>query len=569
MRALIQADCYANRSVQLTIVAITWIALLAQNGVPCRAAPGAADPDARMEQIEEQTESFANALLDLSVAVRAGDSSRIGAHFAEQVQGTPFPRQRGELRHETKWIHRGSWPLASEDRLLTHAEMVGSLCTFLNGFSQVEDARFKVKKSAVQPHDAQIDAGIALWLVARDAQGRREWVRGKARVSARQGPEGGWRITRFALSSLDSMVSVREIFSEVSQPAGLSASAPHFLERSDPGFAAYGAAVADVDGDGFVDICITAPQGNSLYLNQGNGTFVDRAEAVGAKFLRTTSVAPLFLDYDNDGDQDLFLSSIGEQVLLENRLKPDGKLVFWDISDSAGVARSAVGFSAVAGDVNQDGKPDIYVACYNRYGEILPDRWDGATNGNPNLLFVSQADGTFREVAAEWGVANTGWSYAAQFADIDTDGDLDLYVANDYGGGNALYVNSGKRFHDLAAKRGVVDHGYGMGVSFGDYDNDGDVDLHVTRMSSTAGRRILARFSNEELPHKGVLENLAAGNALYENLGQGSYREVSAEAGPFSGGWAWGGGFFDMDNDGWQDLYTPNGFISGKTLKDT
>ena len=124
-------------------------------------------------------------------------------------------------------------------------------------------------------------------------------------------------------------------------------------------------------------------------------------------------------------------------------------------------------------------------------------------------------------------------------------------------------------FRDVAAERGVSDHGYGMGVSLSDYDNDGDLDLHVTRMSSTAGRRILSRSETAELPSRERLGVLAAGNALYQNQGDGHFLEVSAQAGPFSGGWAWGGGFVDIDNDGWEDLHTPNGFLSGNSLNDT
>jgi hypothetical protein len=88
-------------------------------------------------------------------------------------------------------------------------------------------------------------------------------------------------------------------------------------------------------------------------------------------------------------------------------------------------------------------------------------------------------------------------------------------------------------------------------------------------MSSTAGKRILSRLGTGELPSKDRLKIMAAGNALYENLGDGHFRDVSNQAGPFSGGWAWGGGFIDIDNDGREDLFTPNGFISGSSLKDT
>ena len=220
------------------------------------------------------------------------------------------------------------------------------------------------------------------------------------------------------------------------------------------------------------------------------------------------------------------------------------------------------------GDDVVDGRADIYVASYNHYGRVTPDSWFRASNGQPNLLLLSQADGTFRDRAREWGVEDPRWSYAPAFADLDRDGRPDLYVANDFGE-NGLYLHRGDRFREEAAERGVVDPGNGMGVSFGDYDNDGRLDLHVTNMSSTAGNRILSRLFPGAAPRQNVLVKLASGSNLYRNTGQGHFQDVTAEVGPFSGGWAWGGGFLDFDNDGWEDLYTPNGFISGKSMKDT
>jgi hypothetical protein len=103
-----------------------------------------------------------------------------------------------------------------------------------------------------------------------------------------------------------------------------------------------------------------------------------------------------------------------------------------------------------------------------------------------------------------------------------------------------------------------------MGVSFGDFDNDGDFDLHVTRMSSKAGNRILDRLQGVD-----GLKPLASGNSLYENVRDKSFRDISKTAGPLPAGWGWGGGFLDIDNDGLLDLHTPNGFMSGHSMKDT
>jgi hypothetical protein len=366
---------------------------------------------------------------------------------------------------------------------------------------------------------------------------------------------------------MESTIATLDIFSEISTPAGVARSVPPYGTPGNSGFVWHGAAAADFDRDGWIDLFVTAADRNYLYLNDRAGRFRDASDDAGVKLL-ATGVAPLSLDFDNDGDQDVFISSVGSQILFENRLAPDGRLEFRDISLEAGVASQAIGFSAVAGDVNNDGRPDIYVTSYNRYGQITPDSWFQATNGTPNLLFINQGDGTFKEEAARWGVDDRRWSYAAEFVDIDADGKLDLYVANDFGE-KGLYINKGDRFTDEARERGALDPGNGMGASFGDFNNDGFLDLHATNMSSTAGNRILSRLFPQSSAKDNVLKKLAAGNNLYVNIGNGCFRDVTSDVGGFSGGWAWGGGFIDFDNDGWSDIFTPNGFISGKSMKDT
>ncbi|MDQ3805961.1 MAG: VCBS repeat-containing protein, partial [Acidobacteriota bacterium] len=470
---------------------------------------------------------------------------------------------------------------APAKRLMTSAEFLGGWSEFLANFSEIEDARFKVKdatfaddaksvagaKVPTAAPDASGSARLAFYVIGRNLSGRREWARGTAYVKVRADAKGRWQFEEWKSAGLDSMVAARDIFSEVAVPAGVGASLPAFGTPGNGGFVWHGAAAADFNRDGWLDLFVTAPARNHLYLGDGAGRFRDASDEAGLA-ITATGVAPLALDYDNDGDSDLFVSAVGQQMLFENLLAQGGKLRFQDASLEAGVAVPAVGFSAVAGDVNGDGRLDIYVTSYNRYGQVTPDSWFRATNGTPNLLFVSQPDGSFKEEAERWGVADRRWSYAAEFADVNGDGRVDLYVANDFGE-KAMFINRGDKFVDEAKERGVLDPGNGMGVSFGDYNNDGLLDLHASNMSSTAGNRILARLFPNQGPQENVLKKLAAGNNLFENLGGGKFRDVTAEVGGFSGGWAWGGGFIDFDNDGWEDIYTPNGFISGKSMKDT
>ena len=520
-----------------------------------------------LERHEDLSESLANDLLKFSVAVRDRNYERIGQYVADSIRATPLPPQSGEIVPAARWVGLRTWSpgqTADTDR----DGFVGGLRLLLDRLSSIDDARFKVKAAEFDESDGvRTKAKIKFFVVARDEQGRREWLRGLGHIQGAKSGEEPWRLDLFEIDSMESSVAEDDLFSEIAFPAGVSTLYPRFGEGKNEGFVAHGAAAADVDGDGLPDLAASGVDQNYLYLNAGDGTFRDVSEESLVKFAPIGSGA-LFLDFDNDGDADLFFAAVGRQILLENRQIPDGELRFWDVSEQAGVDRDAVGFSAVAADVNGDALTDIYVCSYNRYGTVMPNSWYKATNGTPNLLFLNKGDGTFDEVSEAWGVADSRWTYAGGFVDIDDDADQDLYVANDFGE-NAFYINEGDRFVDAAERLGVVDAGFGMGVSFGDYDNDGDFDLHVTNMSSTAGQRILKLLYPPEHEIFQTLFRQAGGNSLYANLGDGTFRNVTEEVGGLSGGWAFGGGFLDFDNDGWQDLYTPNGFVSGKTMDDT
>ena len=554
-----------------------------RTGLP--SVPNAHVDKNRLETGEDLSESLANDVLELSVATRDGDEVKTREYFPAQIKSHPFPSEPGPIHKEVKWIEKHAWivpqTVAADSTSVSREEFLANWFKFLRHFDTIEDARFKVKESNFDESSRSVKdakeptavvgatgtAKLAFFVVGRDPQQHREWARGVAKVAVRYEENKHWQIQSFELVSLDSLVATTDIFSEVSAPAGVAATLPSFGTAGNDTFTWHGAVAADFDNDGWIDLFVTGPDRNYLYLNDKNGHFTDVSEQVGLDKV-PPGVAPVALDFDNDGDLDIFISNVGAQILLENRLVPDGKLFFRDVSVKAGVAAQAVGFSVAVGDVNGDGLPDIYVTSYNHYGKVVPNSWYRATNGTPNLLFINQGNGTFKEEAVKWGVDDPRWSYAAEFADVNGDGKLDLYVVNDFGE-KALYINKGDHFVDEAAERGVLDPGNGMGVSFGDFNNDGLLDLHVTNMSSTAGNRILTRLFPTTTSQDNVFKKLAAGNTLFQNLGNGKFRDVSSEMGGFSAGWAWGGGFIDFDNDGWDDLYTPTGFISGKSMKDT
>ncbi len=357
-------------------------------------------------------------------------------------------------------------------------------------------------------------------------------------------------------------------FADVTEAAGVAV--PHTNRSFEnpyadimAGYTALGAAaaVADFDGDGFEDLFVTdSAQGsrNRLFRNNGDFTFTDVAAAAGVAAgndAANASADALWLDYDGDGRPDLFVVRFGRNQLFHNE-GPDaaGNVRFREVTRQAGLDRYANSITAVAFDYDRDGRVDLFVGDYFQPVNLFkpdtprffPESFETANNGGGLTVWKNLGGGTFRDTTKEAGFALSGWTLDLGHADADLDGDDDLYVACDFGT-DRFFVNNGDgTFRDATKEAIGIDTKKGMNAEWGDYDNDGWLDVFVTNITD---------------------EYMREGNFLWRNNGPGpdgkvTFSDVSRETGTHDTGWGWGGKFFDYDNDGWLDLYVVNGWVS-------
>ena len=327
-----------------------------------------------------------------------------------------------------------------------------------------------------------------------------------------------------------------------------------------------GVALFDYDNDGFLDIFLVnsltvellkanKKTRSVLYHNNRDGTFsdvTDKARVGDVGWGMGCAVG----DFNNDGFNDLYVTSIGSDHLFQN----NGNGTFTDVTEKAGVSDPRFSTGAAFLDYDNDGKLDLFVTNYVDFDiNHLPTFGEGPTcqfkgipvqcgprglPGAGDSLFHNNGDGTFTDVSKKAGVADSRGYYGLGVVGSDFDGDgwIDIFVAND-STPNFLYRNNGDgTFTDIAFESGTALDKNGneqgcMGVTLGDYDHDGLLDLFVTN------------FDDEY-------------NVLYHNAGRGSFVDVSYDSGvalvslPYVG---WGTKFFDYDIDGWLDLFVANG----------
>ncbi|MCD9184894.1 MAG: CRTAC1 family protein [Pyrinomonadaceae bacterium] len=329
-----------------------------------------------------------------------------------------------------------------------------------------------------------------------------------------------------------------------------------------------GVAFFDFDNDGWVDVFVmngTRLEGfqkgqeptNHLYKNNRNGTFTDITEK--ANLRRTGWASGITVgDYDNDGFEDLFLTYYGQNVLYRNK----GNGTFEDVTKQSGFPASGTrwGSGATFIDFDRDGKLDLFVANYLKFDVATAPEpgkggncfWKGipvncGPKGLPtdtNLLYRNNGNGTFTDVSEKSGISKvTGrYSMTAIVTDFNNDGWTDIYVACDSTSSTMYRNNKDGTFSDVSLESGTAynedgNAQAGMGVTIGDYDNDGFPDIFKTHFA-------------DDLP------------ILYKNSGKEFFDDASRMAGFDHTRYVqWGTGFADFDNDGWQDILTVTGNV--------
>ena len=272
----------------------------------------------------------------------------------------------------------------------------------------------------------------------------------------------------------------------------------------------------------------------------------------------------LFVDLDNDDDQDLLVATEAALLVMEN----DGTGVF-SLRSKIASARGA--YSLSAADYDADGDLDIFICIYlakARRRQILaqPVPFHDARNGGRNMLLRNDGTWKLHDATSEVGLQAeaTRRSFASSWEDFDNDGDQDLYVANDYGPNN-LFRNDDGRFTDVAKELSVQDQSFGMCSAWSDFNRDGWMDLYVSNMFSAAGNRIAFQpqfraSENDDTRRK--FQYMARGNSLFQNKAGNGFLDVSADAAVMVAHWAWGSKFVDLNNDGNEDVLVANGYLT-------
>ena len=338
-----------------------------------------------------------------------------------------------------------------------------------------------------------------------------------------------------------------------------------------------GVAVGDVDGDGCEDLILSGSPDLVLYRSLCDGTFELATEASGLPSPYPAAAAGLVLfDYDNDGWLDLFVAAVkGGDRLFHN----EGKGRFLDVSEKAGIAPGRWGSMPVVADYDRDGFLDIYIVRMGDHELTVPHPAYDAHNGERGTLLRNLGDGTFEDVSKKAGVDSPGWDMAGAWGDYDNDGWPDLYVANEFGMDRLFHNERDGTFSDQTESAGVEDMGSAMGVVWGDFNGDGQLDLYVSGMHANSGWtllhpkmplpipwyfRLLGLFTDAVQKRSDVItDELSRGSSLLRNNGDGTFTDISDSAGVRDGQWGWAAEFVDYDNDGDLDLYAVNGFITG------
>lgn len=365
----------------------------------------------------------------------------------------------------------------------------------------------------------------------------------------------------------------------IADDAGINYKAAHYDHGN-------GIALADVDGDGWLDCYFTTQLGvNQLWRNKGDATFENITAKARLGLPNHVVVSAAFADVDNDGDPDLFVTTVKRgNRFFENQ----GNGRFTDQTRKAGLAYSGHSSGAAFLDYDRDGKLDLFLVNVGTYTNdkrgrggfyrALPDAFSGhlfPERTEYSILYRNLGGNRFQDVSQDVGLQDGSWSGDCAITDFNGDGFPDLYLVNMQGDDHYYENQGGKKFVEKTSDYFPKTPWGAMGVKFFDYDRDGDLDLYVTDMHSdmTQTQTLEALqfdLSKEKTKSEAYCSiqwteeylqgarNNVFGNAFYRNEGNGSFQEVSDSVNTETY-WPWGFSVGDLNADGYEDLFVAGG----------
>ncbi len=336
-----------------------------------------------------------------------------------------------------------------------------------------------------------------------------------------------------------------------------------------------GACALDYDNDGWIDLLLVngsgqtryyrkqhwwqKHQGHALYKNLGNGKFQDVTQESGLA-IQSWGMGCVSGDFNNDGHTDLFITNLGSNTLYKN----NGEGRFIDVTIPSGISGESWSTSATLADYDGDGLLDIYIANYIKYSKgaktyEAQSQFEGSIpvtfnatlyDAEPNRLYRNRGGFRFEDVSSQAGVEDKdGRSLDAIWLDANNDGQPDIFVSNDGGGGSdTLLINQGNnKFRESSTRMNLSSALAHHGISSGDFDNDGDIDIIIT--------------GDQTKTHLLLVNNISdSGKNHWEYSDQAE--TLGLAKGQFAGYSGWGSGLHDFNNDGWQDLFIANGLVT-------
>lgn len=496
----------------------------------------------------------------------------------------------------------------------TKADLEAEVNDYLNGLASVEDIKFKIDMIEKIELERSVRLTVKFILDGTDRRGEIFQDRNFYRwYLVNEGGASGydWKIVKDELVEGIRVRGDGRDFRPFESKEDLASIGIDYKHQRDPKLnvkeqgsrlkfgviehASGGASAVDYNNDGRPDVFFADGVRSRLYRNDGVDAsgqphFTDVTLEAGLDGI-DQACAGILADVDNDGYVDLFVTRYLAPLKFyhNNGANAEGKVTFSDWSEKMGFDPAKSTFPAVSAcflDYDRDGYVDLYVGLYGNAFKEVPRLPFYAQNGEANRLYHNNAGRGFTDVTEKSGTGDTGWTLAVAAGDYDNDSYPDIVVANDFGRKNLYHNNHDGTFTEVAKQAGVLDFSGGMGVSFGDFDDDGQLDLYTSNINSNqrwfGEDMTVSQYMRNVMRTKYVVTDLGEywkvyqllgqrwvelgkmigeGNRLFRNQGDGTFKQVM-NSHTNRAGWSWSVAFFDYDNDTKLDIYAANGWIS-------